>query len=74
MLPACPRRPLLLFPRWINIRMDALGGMFAAGLGAWIVYGPTRNTAHASDTGFSLTMAGMPLYIFMSSRNNLRSP
>lgn len=42
--------------------------MFAAGLGAWIVYGPTRNTAHASDTGFSLTMAGMPIYIFMLSR------
>lgn len=50
--------------------MDALGGMFAAGLGAWIVYGPTRDTAHASDTGFSLTMAGMLVHQFLLEKNS----
>ena len=37
--------------------MDALGGVFAAGLAAWLVYGPGSDTAEASKTGFSLTMA-----------------
>ena len=41
--------------RWICIRMDALGGLFAAGLAAYMVY--YRTSVDASDTGFSLTMA-----------------
>ncbi|QRW00058.1 ABC transporter transmembrane region [Ceratobasidium sp. AG-Ba] len=41
--------------RWICIRMDALGGAFAAGLAAYMVY--ARAKSDASDTGFSLTMA-----------------
>ncbi|QRW14592.1 ABC transporter transmembrane region [Ceratobasidium sp. AG-Ba] len=41
--------------RWICIRMDALGGAFAAGLAAYMVY--VRAKSDASDTGFSLTMA-----------------
>ncbi|KAG9103574.1 hypothetical protein FRC06_009826 [Ceratobasidium sp. 370] len=41
--------------RWICIRMDALGGTFAAGLAAYLVY--ARTSVNASDTGFSLTMA-----------------
>ncbi|KAG9098020.1 hypothetical protein FS749_004906 [Ceratobasidium sp. UAMH 11750] len=41
--------------RWICIRMDTLGGAFAAGLAAYLVY--ARTSANASDTGFSLTMA-----------------
>ncbi|KAG9126177.1 hypothetical protein FRC07_004584 [Ceratobasidium sp. 392] len=41
--------------RWICIRMDALGGAFAAGLAAYFVY--ARAATNASDTGFSLTMA-----------------
>ncbi|KAG8702087.1 hypothetical protein FRC09_004964 [Ceratobasidium sp. 395] len=41
--------------RWVCIRMDALGGAFAAGLAAYIVY--ARPSVDASDTGFSLSMA-----------------
>ncbi|KAG9089172.1 hypothetical protein FS749_001555, partial [Ceratobasidium sp. UAMH 11750] len=41
--------------RWVCIRMDALGGAFAAGLAAYMVYG--RPSVDPSDTGFSLTMA-----------------
>ncbi|KAJ1309716.1 hypothetical protein OPQ81_006481 [Rhizoctonia solani] len=41
--------------RWICIRMDALGGLFAAGLAAYLVY--YRTSVDASDTGFSLNMA-----------------
>lgn len=45
-----------LFYRWVCIRIDTLGGLFAAGLAAFLIYGPSKN---ASDTGFSLNMAGM---------------
>ncbi|ELU44869.1 ATP-binding cassette transporter [Rhizoctonia solani AG-1 IA] len=41
--------------RWICIRMDALGGLFAAGLASYLVY--YRTSVNASDTGFSLNMA-----------------
>ncbi|KAF8744087.1 P-loop containing nucleoside triphosphate hydrolase protein, partial [Rhizoctonia solani] len=41
--------------RWISIRMDALGGLFAAGLASYLVY--YRTSVDASDTGFSLNMA-----------------
>ncbi|EJD51854.1 hypothetical protein AURDEDRAFT_82731 [Auricularia subglabra TFB-10046 SS5] len=41
--------------RWICIRVNALGGLFAAGLAAYLVYGP--KTTDASRTGFSLVMA-----------------
>lgn len=41
--------------RWICIRIDAIGGLFAAGLGAYLIYGPRLSTA--GDTGFTLTMA-----------------
>ncbi|TFK73581.1 hypothetical protein BDN72DRAFT_834451 [Pluteus cervinus] len=44
--------------RWISIRSDALGGLFAASLGAYLIYGHgEKNGASASQTGFSLTMA-----------------
>lgn len=43
----------------MNVRIDALGGLFTAGLGAYIVYGPNNEGERASGTGFSLTMAGM---------------
>ncbi|CAE6498063.1 unnamed protein product, partial [Rhizoctonia solani] len=41
--------------RWICIRMDVLGGLFAAGLAAYMVY--YQSSVDASDTGFSLNMA-----------------
>ncbi|KII86961.1 hypothetical protein PLICRDRAFT_275537 [Plicaturopsis crispa FD-325 SS-3] len=41
--------------RWICVRVDALGALFAASLAAYLVYG--SNVISASDTGFSLTMA-----------------
>ncbi|KEP49369.1 ABC transporter [Rhizoctonia solani 123E] len=41
--------------RWICIRMDAIGGLFAAGLAAYMVY--YRTSIDASNTGFSLNMA-----------------
>jgi len=43
--------------RWVSSRIEALGGAFAAGLGAYLVYGPGRNGALASNVGFTLAMA-----------------
>jgi len=42
--------------RWICIRVDAIGGLFAAGLAAYLVYVQGHS---ASSTGFSLNMAGL---------------
>ncbi|KAI5124482.1 hypothetical protein M0805_008364 [Coniferiporia weirii] len=41
--------------RWVCIRMDTLGGIFAAGLAAYLVYGERLDMP--SNTGFSLNMA-----------------
>ncbi|QRW21004.1 ABC transporter transmembrane region [Rhizoctonia solani] len=41
--------------RWISFRMNALGGVFAAGLAAYLVYG--GSSPDASNTGFSLNRA-----------------
>jgi ABC-type multidrug transport system fused ATPase/permease subunit len=41
--------------RWICIRIDAIGGLFAAGLAGYLVYG--RKLTTAADTGFTLNMA-----------------
>ncbi|CAE6473454.1 unnamed protein product [Rhizoctonia solani] len=41
--------------RWISFRMDALGGIFAAGLAAYLVY--VGSSPDASNTGFSLNRA-----------------
>ncbi|KAF8671537.1 P-loop containing nucleoside triphosphate hydrolase protein [Rhizoctonia solani] len=43
--------------RWISFRMNALGGVFAAGLAAYLVYG--GSSPDASNTGFSLNRAVM---------------
>lgn len=54
------RKPTALtscfFGRWISLRVDFLGGLFAAGLAAYLIYVPNEH-ALPSDTGFSLTMA-----------------
>ncbi|KAH8986103.1 hypothetical protein EDB92DRAFT_1949382 [Lactarius akahatsu] len=42
--------------RWINLRIDFLGGLFAASLAAYLIYVPNERFL-PSDTGFSLTMA-----------------
>ncbi|KAH9019338.1 hypothetical protein EDB83DRAFT_2508436 [Lactarius deliciosus] len=42
--------------RWINLRTDFLGGLFAASLAAYLIYLPNERSL-PSDTGFSLTMA-----------------
>jgi hypothetical protein len=41
--------------RWICIRIDALGGLFAASLATFLIYIPSHKTDFA---GFSLNMAG----------------
>ncbi|CAE7138909.1 unnamed protein product [Rhizoctonia solani] len=41
--------------RWISFRMDALGGLFASGLAAYLVY--VGSSPEASNTGFSLNRA-----------------
>ncbi|QRW00073.1 ABC transporter transmembrane region [Ceratobasidium sp. AG-Ba] len=41
--------------RWINVRMDIMGGAFAASLAAYLVSGKAK--IDASNAGFSLTMA-----------------
>ncbi|TFY61104.1 hypothetical protein EVG20_g7183 [Dentipellis fragilis] len=43
--------------RWVCIRIDALGGLFTAGLAAYLIYGPSRNERVPSEAGFSITMA-----------------
>ncbi|KAJ3549276.1 hypothetical protein NMY22_g935 [Coprinellus aureogranulatus] len=42
--------------RWVCLRVDALTGLFAAALATYLVY---FNSHGASNTGFSLNMAGM---------------
>lgn len=46
--------------RWICIRIDALGGLFAAALASYLVYFQGHS---AANTGFSLNMAGMSVQI-----------
>ncbi|KAG8914835.1 hypothetical protein FRC00_010530 [Tulasnella sp. 408] len=48
-----PGRTYYILNRWISTRIDFLGGLFAAALGAYLVYVQKRNS---SDTGFSLVM------------------
>jgi len=48
------------FCRWISLRVDFLGGLFAAGLAAYLIYVPNEHVP-PSDTGFSLTMASTRL-------------
>ncbi|VDB89909.1 unnamed protein product [Peniophora sp. CBMAI 1063] len=43
--------------RWISTRIDVVGGLFSAALGAYLVYGPSNGSALPSNVGFSLTMA-----------------
>ncbi|RXW23865.1 hypothetical protein EST38_g2012 [Candolleomyces aberdarensis] len=40
--------------RWVCIRIDAMGGLFASGLAAYLLYSHTHG---AANTGFSLNMA-----------------
>ncbi|KAF8650152.1 hypothetical protein AX16_005387 [Volvariella volvacea WC 439] len=42
--------------RWISVRSDALGGLFTASLGAYLVYVKAGEST-AAQTGFSLSMA-----------------
>lgn len=57
---------LTLFCRWISLRADFLGGLFAAGLAAYLIYVPSENV-FPSDTGFSLTMASMLFLAYLLS-------
>ncbi|KDQ20385.1 hypothetical protein BOTBODRAFT_305749 [Botryobasidium botryosum FD-172 SS1] len=50
-----PARSFYNANRWIGVRMDILGSLFTAALGAYLVYG-TR-LENASNIGFSLSMA-----------------
>ncbi|KAI0028294.1 hypothetical protein K488DRAFT_80756 [Vararia minispora EC-137] len=44
--------------RWISLRVDVLGGLFAASLGAYLVYMPAGGKiALPSNVGFAMTMA-----------------
>ena len=49
--------------RWICIRVDAIGGLFAAGLAAYLVYVQGHS---AASTGFSLNMAGLDFSLHRS--------
>ncbi|KAI0068098.1 P-loop containing nucleoside triphosphate hydrolase protein [Artomyces pyxidatus] len=42
--------------RWVSFRIDILGGIFSAALGAYMVYGPGKGTL-SSNAGFSINMA-----------------
>lgn len=41
--------------RWVSLRLDVIGALFAAGLGAYLIY---FQNLSASNVGFSLNMAG----------------
>jgi hypothetical protein len=41
--------------RWICVRMDIIGALFASGLAGYLVYGQANS---ALNTGFSVNMAG----------------
>ena len=41
--------------RWVCVRIDALGTLFASGLAMYLVYFQSQG---AANTGFSLNMAG----------------
>ncbi|KAJ3556484.1 hypothetical protein NM688_g2007 [Phlebia brevispora] len=49
-----PARTFYNLNRWVCIRIETLAGLFAASLGAYLVY---WGGVSASNTGFSLTMA-----------------
>jgi predicted signal transduction protein with EAL and GGDEF domain len=49
--------PVLLLTPGLADRIDALGGIFSAGLAAYLVY--AHNIPTAANTGFSLNQAGM---------------
>ncbi|KZV73085.1 ATP-binding cassette transporter [Peniophora sp. CONT] len=53
--------------RWVSTRIEALGGLFAALLSAYLVYGPSSEETGANSIGFSLNMAvgfsGMILWL-----------
>ncbi len=51
--------------RWISIRIDSLGGIFAAALATYLVY---YKDQEAGSTGFSLNLASM--YNFSRSRRS----
>jgi hypothetical protein len=57
------------FCRWISLRIDFLGGLFAAGLAAYLIYVPHQRVL-PSDTGFSLTMASTHLHSYLYSIAN----
>lgn len=42
--------------RWIAVRINAIGGLFSAGLAAYLVYG---TASPASVTGFSLSLVSL---------------
>ncbi len=52
--------------RWISIRIDSLGGIFAAALATYLVYFKDQE---AGSTGFSLNLASM--YFFYSRHKYL---
>ncbi|KAH7319538.1 P-loop containing nucleoside triphosphate hydrolase protein [Rhizoctonia solani] len=50
-----PGRTFFNLNRWMSFRMDVLGGVFAAGLAAYLVY--AGSSPDATKTGFSLNRA-----------------
>jgi len=54
-------RTLYSLSCWMSIRIDTLGGIFAAGLAAYIVYG---HGIAANAAGFCIDQAGIHAMIF----------
>ena len=54
--------------RWVCIRIDALGALFASGLAVCLVYFQSRG---AANTGFSLNMAGKNTLFAVPSQAHL---
>jgi len=49
-------RTFYILNRWICVRINAISGLFAASLAAYLVY---FQGCSAASTGFSLNMAGL---------------
>ncbi|KAF8319735.1 hypothetical protein DL93DRAFT_2124628 [Clavulina sp. PMI_390] len=50
-----PARAFYNLNRWIGVRIDALGGIFAAGLASYLIY--VSKSTSASDTGLLLNLS-----------------
>ena len=60
-----PSRTFDNLNRWVSMRSETMAALFPSTLGLYMLYGPGSSTIGASNTGFSLAMAGMHVTILL---------